>query len=234
MEHKDWLVIEHLEDYLEGKLNHDDMYLVERLSLEDPFVAEALEGLRLSKSRTQAVSLLQKQLQQRIAEKPVVRQRWRITSHRLSIAATAAVLFVSASILFWMRDARKNPVSPQSVTVTTAATVSASAVPVDAASQGAASLALPEGGWEKFELYLLENNKLLKGREASGNTVTVGFKIDAGGKAGNIRVLKSGGAYQPIPAEEKEAIRLIAAGPLWQIPATGNEGNRQMQVNIGF
>ena len=99
-----WLDIEVLDDYLEGKLDASMMHKVERISLEDPFVAQALAGLTEAKKRTQTLSILQRQLQERVAEKPVERKMWRMASHRLSIAATAAVLFLTVSVLFWMRE----------------------------------------------------------------------------------------------------------------------------------
>lgn len=107
MAYNDWLDIEVLEDYLDGKLDAKGMHQVEKISLEDPFVAQALEGLATSKKRTYHLSLLQKQLQERLEQKPVERKMWRLTSHRLSIAATAAVVFISVSILFWMRETNR-------------------------------------------------------------------------------------------------------------------------------
>lgn len=104
MGNNEWLDIDVLDDYLEGKLDPRTMHKVERISLEDPFVAQALAGLTEAKKRTQTLSLLQKQLQERIAEKPVERKMWRITSLRLSIAATAAVVFIVVSVLFLMRE----------------------------------------------------------------------------------------------------------------------------------
>ncbi|MBB2146519.1 hypothetical protein GM921_13535 [Pedobacter sp. LMG 31464] len=104
MSYNEWLDIDVLEDYLDGKLDAKTMYKVERLSLEDPFVAEALAGLSQSPRRSQSLSLLQKQLQERVAQKPIEKKRWTITSQRLSIAAAAAVLFVTASVLFWMKE----------------------------------------------------------------------------------------------------------------------------------
>ncbi|MCY1518354.1 hypothetical protein D9M68_530710 [compost metagenome] len=103
-----------LEAYLDGKLDAKAMYDVERLSLEDPFVAEALEGLSRSPRRRQSLSLLQKQLQARIAQKPVNEKRWRLTSHRLSIAAAAAVLFITVSLLFWMRENNRRTLNAES------------------------------------------------------------------------------------------------------------------------
>lgn len=105
----DWLDIDVLEDYLDGKLDAKGMHFVERQALDDPFVAEALEGLRQSPKRKQTLSILQKQLYDRVAQKPIKRKMWGITTQRLSIAATATVAFIAVSILFFMRETnRKN------------------------------------------------------------------------------------------------------------------------------
>jgi len=105
----DWLDIDVLEDYLDGKLDAKGMHFVERQALEDPFVAEALEGLKQSPKRKQTLSILQKQLYDRVAQKPIRRKMWGIITQRLSIAATATVAFIAVSILFFMRETnRKN------------------------------------------------------------------------------------------------------------------------------
>ncbi|WP_316830272.1 hypothetical protein [Pedobacter aquatilis] len=105
----DWLDIDVLEDYLDGKLDAKGMHFVERQALDDPFVAEALEGLRQSPKRKQTLSILQKQLYDRVSEQPIKRKMWGITTQRLSIAATATVAFIAVSILFFMREtSRKN------------------------------------------------------------------------------------------------------------------------------
>lgn len=107
MANSEWLNIEVLEAYLEGKLDAQTMHRVEKLSLEDPFVAQALEGLLDTKNSSQTISILQKQLQERVARKPIERKIWHITSQRLSIAATAAVLFITVGILFWMKEEQR-------------------------------------------------------------------------------------------------------------------------------
>ena len=121
---KDWLDIDVLEDYLDGKLDAKTMNRVEREALEDPFVAEALAGLSAAPKRSlQSISLLQKQLQERIAEQRNVKKTSVITWQRLSIAATAAVLFVAVSIVFWMKENnRQNELAklPKKVDVTIA------------------------------------------------------------------------------------------------------------------
>lgn len=102
---KDWLDIGVLEDYLDGKLDAKTMNRVEREALEDPFVAEALAGLSESPKRSlQSISLLQKQLHERIAQHQTVKKTSVITWQRLSIGAAAAVMFIAVSIMFWMRE----------------------------------------------------------------------------------------------------------------------------------
>lgn len=102
---KDWLDISVLEDYLDGKLDGKAMNRVEREALEDPFVAEALDGLSRSPKRSlESISMLQKQLQERIAEQHRIKKASVITWQRLSVAAAAAVLFISVGIIFWMKQ----------------------------------------------------------------------------------------------------------------------------------
>lgn len=81
------------------------MHLVEKQALEDPFVAEALAGLSASPKRSlQSISLLQRQLQDRIASQYSHKKKSVMTWQRLSIAAAAAVMFISVSIVFWMKN----------------------------------------------------------------------------------------------------------------------------------
>jgi len=101
----DWLDIDILEDYLDGKLDNDAMHRIEKQALEDPFVAQALAGLSESPRRvSQSVSILQKQLYERIAEQEAVKKDSVFTWQRLSVAAAAAVMFTSVSIFFFMRQ----------------------------------------------------------------------------------------------------------------------------------
>lgn len=101
----DWLDIDILEDYLDGKLDARAMHKIEKQALEDPFVAQALAGLSESPKRARgSVSLLQKQLYERISQQQVQKKETVFTWQRLSVAAAAAVMFISVSILFFMRE----------------------------------------------------------------------------------------------------------------------------------
>ena len=299
MKNNDWLDIDVLEDYLDGKLDAKAMHSIEKLSLEDPFVAEALAGLSLSPKRVQFLSLLQMQLQDRIAQKPVVQKRWQVTSQRLSIAAAAAVLFITVSLLFWMRESsnRKQIAANTSkkVEVAIAATqeldkpivkakkeverliAKATVVsvmkspnvrnklPIPGApakqngvvSQDPTALSEvvitgkgtdrrrevfigkirpePVNGRDKFEAYVLENNRLLIDRKLTGRAVTVYFDLDINGNPINIKTIRS---FNMVPvqteAEEKEAIRLVKDGPKWTLPENGGPSSNPTAVNIKF
>ncbi|WP_316741379.1 hypothetical protein [Pedobacter antarcticus] len=101
----DWLDIAVLEDYLDGKLDAKSMHRVERQALEDPFVAQALAGLAEHPSRmSQQVSLLQKQLYERTAVQKQQKRSSVFTWQRLSIGAAAAVMFITVSVIFLMRE----------------------------------------------------------------------------------------------------------------------------------
>ena len=105
MVNSDWIDIELLEDYLDGKLDSKAMHQLEKQALDDPFVAQALAGLSESPRRaSQSVSLLQKQLYERITQHQIVKKESVFTWQRLSVAAAAAVMFISVSLIFFLRD----------------------------------------------------------------------------------------------------------------------------------
>jgi len=128
----DWLDIAVLEDYLDGKLDAKTMNRVEREALEDPFVAEALAGLSMSPKRSlESLSLLQKQLHERVAEHHSAKKATVITWQRLSIAAAAAVIFISVGIIFWMKQVNYQEIAskqPKKIDVNIAPKVSSDSV----------------------------------------------------------------------------------------------------------
>ncbi len=275
-----------LEAYLDGKLDDKAMHQVEKLSLEDPFVAEALAGLSQSTLRSQSLSSLQKKLHDRVAQKPIETKRWAITSQRLSIASAAAVLFITVSVLFWMKEnSRRQIESNQAKNVkieiaatdkvetgsTPATTVlveidkalaeaktntyagtqkskSVGNVTEDAsvpavvneakeetimASKTSARMSgerilspEPINGWEKFEEYVLLNNKLIKNKLLVGKSVQLSFNIEKNNRPKGIKVL-SGLTKE----ENDEAIRLLNEGPDWKYNQNGSEA---VFVNIKF
>ncbi len=200
MSNNDWLELDVLEDYLDGKLDAKTNYKIERLTLEDPFVAEALAGLSYTLKRRQVLSLLQKQLHNRIVQKPITQKRWSITSLRLSIAATAAVLFITVAIVFWMKENNRWQLA-------TSKKVEVLITP--SVTENSAAITTPLGGWVNLQRYLGANNKLQNGK-AKGKFVTLNFKVKKDGRPTQITVKNSLGKIY-----DDEAIRLLNLGPNW-------------------
>jgi TonB family protein len=214
VEDSNWLDIDVLEDYLDGKLDDKMMYRVEREALEDPFVAQALAGLSQSPRRSrQSLSLLQKQLEARVAGFEDDKKKSVITGQRLSIAATAALIFILGGIIFWMKyNASQQPKVPAVVEVN-----------LDPAH--VLDRLKPKTGWPAYFSYLKENNQLTKAGKL-GKAVEVSFTIDKDGKPANIKVDKSLGETY-----DTEALRLIKAGPAWE---TTTDPAQVIKLNIDF
>ena len=80
------------------------MHELERQALDDPFLADAIEGYsQTNKPATKQLSILQTQLSERIAQQQALKNTLGFSWQRLSIAAAAGLLFITASILFYMR-----------------------------------------------------------------------------------------------------------------------------------
>jgi hypothetical protein len=96
--------------YLEGKLSPADMHALEKAALDDPFLADAIEGLQQSAAQPGAglvhthLEDLGKRVQERIAKKgqstPVVAFRW------WQVAAAAAVIVVAGIGVYRYTDNR--------------------------------------------------------------------------------------------------------------------------------
>ena len=92
--------------YLEGKLDSQKMYELEKQALNDPFLWDALEGYEHSINPEAELSILQRQLHKRIVHLQENKKVFDFTWQRLSIAAAASVLFIAAGILFWLNSIR--------------------------------------------------------------------------------------------------------------------------------
>lgn len=95
-----------IQQYLEGKLDPEVMHQLEKQALDDPFLWDALEGYSSNSGAAEGLSILQRQLHERIVHLQENKKVFDLTWQRLSVAAAAAVLFVSAGILFWMNSHR--------------------------------------------------------------------------------------------------------------------------------
>ena len=103
--------------YLEGKLDHEEMHRLEKEALTDPFLWEALEGYTHASNPGTELSILQRQLHERIVHLQENKKVFDFTWQRLSVAASASVLFITAGILFWMNVNRPGPLTEKQVQV---------------------------------------------------------------------------------------------------------------------
>lgn len=103
--------------YLEGKLDHEEMHRLEKQALNDPFLWEALEGYTHTSNPGTELSILQRQLHERIVHLQENKKVFDFTWQRLSVAASASVLFITAGILFWMNVNRSGPPTEKQVQV---------------------------------------------------------------------------------------------------------------------
>lgn len=103
--------------YLEGKLDHDRMYRLEKQALDDPFLWEAMEGYAQNPNSGTGLSILQRQLHERIVHLQENKKVFDFTWQRLSVAASASVLFITAGILFWMNIYRPGSIAEKQVHV---------------------------------------------------------------------------------------------------------------------
>lgn len=250
MKNNDWIDIAILDDYLEGRLGEDTMYQVERITLEDPFVAEALAGLAEAKKRNTSLSILQKQLQERVQQRPVERRRWNFTTQRLSIAATAAVLFVTVTVFFWMRENQRqeqalatakkaqgieiqlknDEVMGKANDANQGVAVANSAVAPDEKNQSSKMQtvdsfvkSLDKTPPEPVDGWLKFNEYMDKNNQFSGDgekMVELGFVIAENGAPKDILILN--GQSDKL---NNEAIRLLSQGPKWKYnPKAANKG----------
>ncbi len=91
-----------IRQYIEGKLDSQLMHEMEKQAMDDPFLYDALEGYDNTAEEGHGLSILQRQLHERIVHLQENKKVFDLTWQRLSVAAAAAVMFISTGVLFWM------------------------------------------------------------------------------------------------------------------------------------
>jgi hypothetical protein len=185
-----------IEQYLQGKLDPKAMHALEKQALNDPFLADALEGYKHTSS-TVGLSILQRQLEERIAQQQENKNVFNYSWQRLSIAAVGTLLFLLAGILFWMKVSRyQKPVLHTKH-------VEVFLTPEDSL------ITEPVNGWAAYENYLKANNRISD--QTTSGTVVVEFLVNTEGKGENFYIIK--GLNGKL---NREAIRLIKEGPAFK------------------
>src|SRR3546814_17167660 len=93
-----------IQRYLNGELNRDEMYELEREALDDPLLQDAIDGYRLQKNVShRQLSLLQQRLADSIAGQAKARNAFFFGWQGLGVEATECVVMVLVLVLLWMR-----------------------------------------------------------------------------------------------------------------------------------
>ena len=207
-----------IQRYLNGELNRDEMYELEREALNDPLLQDAIDGYRLQKNVShRQLSLLQQRLADRIAEQAKERNAFFFGWQRLGVAATACVLMVLVLVLLWMRhQPAQQQAAEKEVQVELAAPGTSASVRAVASSVAGLD-ASPDDGWDAFNVYLHDK---LAGTSVKGKT-TLTFDVNAQGVPLNIQAV--GEADTALLSELR---RLLEEGPKW----SGSKG--QLEVTF--
>lgn len=210
-----------IQKYLDGKLDPKQMHALEEQALNDPFLAEALEGYTYAKQPVeQELSILQRQLKERISIQQENKNIFNFTWQRLSIGAAAGVMFITVAILFWM-STQKHPKTHRQSTVNVELNSQAGE------KSAPAAVSRPLNGWQSYDDYLKKNMHYPTGQAKITGNVIVGFSVNAEGRPVNIHIVKSMSA-----GYDDEAIRLIENGDSWEVPAPGKPGEVQLKINF--
>lgn len=90
--------------YLDGRMSPGEMHDFEKRVLDDPFLADALDGYgALPANPAHQLSILQQRLADRVTRVAEDKNRFYFSWQRLSVAAVAGILFLLACLLLWMR-----------------------------------------------------------------------------------------------------------------------------------
>ena len=196
-------------NYLHGLMSKEEMHALEREALDDPLLQEALEGYALKENvDMQALSLLQKRLQDRVAHAKDRKHRQFFAWQRLAIASSAAVLFVVACVFILMRTI--NHTKQEQITEVNLGLVE-KGVEVDPMFSERHSDGFPVEGWEHFSHYLSQRIGALDLQEP----VVIIFQIQESGEPSRLE-------FRPeVPQEIKQSITsILQKGPRWK----GTEG----------
>ena len=221
-----------IQQYFEGKLDPEMMHQLEKQALEDQFLWDAMEGYTNISNPGADLSILQRQLHERIVHLQENKKVFDLTWQRLSIAAAAAVLFISAGILFWMNSnqrVEKLDSSSKQVNVTLMNTDSIVSIVKPAESAVQEAVVQPVTGWDIYRKYLEENIRMPENEPKLSGSVYLSFEINSEGRPMNFNILNSlSNSY------DAEAIRLVREGPDWKSASGSTIKTGRIEVKFKF
>lgn len=205
-----------IDRYLRGDLDKKQMHELEREALEDPFLAEALEGYASAKkSQNAQLSILQKQLEERIAVKQEEKNRFHFTWQRISIAAAAGLLFIAASILYWMKGNQAFRPSVKEVEVNLPSKDGLGKEYRSVRSLSSQVSPEPQEGWARYNEYLAKSQRELE-KTRGDSPITIRFSVDELGVPSKFVILEGSSSVN-----NARIIQLIKEGPRFKKDMAG-------------
>ena len=196
-----------IHNYIHGLMSKEDMHALEREALDDPFLHDAIDGYRLQNGvDAKSLSLLQQRLERRVQANAQRKNSYFFGWQRLTIGLVAAVMFVTVCTLVLMRHLPKRGAN----TITEVELMDDKLSSAVVVSPLSGADAVPNGGWKAFSEFVANNHSV----SSKGKRVAVFFKVDAAGKAYDIRPQVSDAAMQ------ENVVDLLRSGPEWK----GKEG----------
>lgn len=223
-----------IQQYFDGSLDPKKMHELEKQALEDEFLSDALEGFTYVIEPAQNLSILQRQLADRIQVQEATKKAFSITSQRLSIAAASGVMCVLAATLFWL-NGYEQPATKRVEVSLSPQHINANAVKMsenadvnsyaDIAEQISSS-SVPVVGWKEYAQYIKNNIRHPKpiSFKSQVKNIVVAFKISQSGGPVDLKVVNG-----LTDAYANEAIRIIKNGPKWK-----SVDAEEIKVKINF
>lgn len=159
-----------IHNYIHGLMTKEEMYVLEREALDDPFLQDAIDGYRLRDGvDVKQLSLLQQRLSRRVEAQTVDRNKRFYSWQRLTIGLAAGVLFIVACSLVFFKFITNIPQKNTEVILMETQL----RVKTEPATQNSAS---PVVGWDQFSEEL--NSELRDFR--SNESLVLQFSVDNG------------------------------------------------------
>ncbi|MGB4399089.1 MAG: energy transducer TonB [Daejeonella sp.] len=230
-----------IQQYLEGKLDPEVAHQLEKQALDDPFLWDALEGYSTYRDPAANLSILQRQLHERIVHLQENKKVFDLSWQRLSVAAAAAVMFISAGILFWMNSQQaperlasqsQKPVEVNVIDRDSVKAVISTTDPQLASSNKKearlnTSQNAPVSGWLKYREYLELNTLKFSPEPRLSGSVLLSFQVGTDGKLSNFRVVEGFNEEY-----DKEAIRIVRTGSVWTPASNGQSYEARLKISF--
>lgn len=212
--------------YISGNLESEMMHQLEKRAMDDPFLWDAMEGYEKVENPAHDLSLLQNNLHKRVAHLQEQRESFFFSWQRISIAATASVLFILAGILFWMNVSRRsiNRSAERHVEVNLSSHESIKSEIYSTINSG--SSIQPVNGWDNYQVYLKKNLRRAGLEPDLKGNVLLSFRLNDKGQPIDISILKG-----LSKSSNEEAVRLVKEGPSWK-SEDGFKGNVKLEVSF--